>query len=119
MLRNFGKEDTIQMAQVNGWEDDNEFLHLTAEIVRKKPEWLLEDICKKVGQKITYRQVVEGKKFPATVRNEIRNIYNKRMAIEIKIVEDCMEQSKKEFRKIVPYIILSFIVALTLLSLFQ
>ncbi len=104
------------MKKITGWDDDNEFLHLTAEIVRKNPEWFLEDICKKVGQKITYRQVQEGEKFPAAVRNEIRNIYNKRMVIEIKIVEDCMEQSKKEFRKIVPYIILAIMVALTLLS---
>ena len=106
------------MKKITGWDDDNKFLHLTAEIVRKNSEWLLEDICKKVGQKITYRQVVEGKKFPAAVRNEIRNIYNKRMAIEIKIAEDCMEQSKRELKKIVPYIILCFMAALTLLSLF-
>lgn len=104
------------MRQITGWKDDNHFLHATAELVRKNAEWLLEDICKKVGQKITYRQVQEGKKFPAAVRNEIRNIYNKRMEIEIKIAEDCMEQSKKEFRKIVPYMILIVMVVLLILS---
>lgn len=104
------------MNNITGWEDDNEFLHVTAELVRKNAEWLLEDICKKVGQKITYRQVQEGEKFPAAVRNEIRYIYNKRMAIEIRIAENCMEQSKEEFRKIVPYIVLAVMAALTLLS---
>lgn len=104
------------MRQITGWEDDNHFLHATAELVRKNPEWFLEDICKKVGQKITYRQVREGKKFPAAVRNEIRNIYNKRMEIEIRIAENCMEQSRKEFRKIVPYMILVVMVVLLISS---
>lgn len=104
------------MNQITGWEDDNEFLQITANLLNKRPEWLLEDICKKVGQKITYRQVIEGKKFPSAVRNEIRNIYNKRMTIEIKIIKDCMEQSKKEFRKIVPYMILVVMVVLTILA---
>lgn len=103
------------MSQITGWENDNNFLHATANLLNKRPEWILEDICKKVGQKITYRQVLEGGKFPAAVRNEIRYIYNKRMAIEIKIVKDCMEQSKKEFRKIVPYMILVVMIVLTIL----
>ena len=118
ILESFGKEDTMQMKKITGWEDDNHFLHVTAELVRKNAEWLLEDICEKVGQKITYRQIEEGRRFPVAVRNEIRNIYNKRIAIEIRIAENCMEQSKEEFHKIVPYIILCFIAALTLLSLF-
>ncbi len=116
MLGSFGKENTTQMKKITGWDDDNEFLQITANLLNKNPEWLLEDICKKVGQKITYRQVVEGEKFPAAVRNEIRNIYNERMAIEIKIAEDCMEQSKKEFLKIVPYMILVVVAVLAILS---
>lgn len=106
------------MKKIISWQDDNKFLHATAILIDQRPEWLLEDICEKVGKKITYRQVVEGKKFPIMVRNEIRNIYNKRMATENKIAENCIEQSKRELKKIVPRIVLSFMVALTLLSLF-
>ena len=41
------------MNKIIGWENDSHFLHATAELVRKNAEWLLEDICEKVGQKIT------------------------------------------------------------------
>jgi len=106
------------MNKITGWTDDKKFLEATAVLIFQDPEDLWEDLCKKTGAKVTYREMQRGRQFPFSIRNELRDIYNKRMVIEIKIAEDCMEQSKKEFRKIVPYIILSFIVALTLLSLF-
>lgn len=107
------------MNKITGWEDDRKFLEATAELIFRDPEDLWEDLCKKIGVKMTYREMQRGRQFPFSIRNELRDIYNKRMVVETKIAEDCMEQSKRELKKIVPYIILSFMAALTLLSLFQ
>lgn len=105
------------MKQVTGWKDDKKFLEATAELIFQDPKDLWEDLCKKVDVKVTYRQIQRGRQFPFSIRNELRNIYNKRIAIETKIVEDCVEQSKKEFRKIVPYMILVVMAVLTMLSI--
>jgi len=115
MLGRFGKENTTQMNKITGWIDDKKFLEATAALIFQDPEDLWEDLCKKTGVKVTYRQMQRGRQFPFSIRNELRNTYNKRMAIEIKIAKDCMEQSKKEFRKIVPYIILVVVIVLTIL----
>lgn len=119
MLGRFGKENVTQMKKITGWTDDKKFLEATAALIFQDPEDLWEDLCKKTGVKVTYRQMQRGRQFPFSIRNELRNTYNKRMAIEEKIAEDCIKQSKRELKKIVPYIILSFMAALTLLSLFQ
>lgn len=105
------------MKQVTGWKDDKKFLEATAGLLFQNSEDLWEDLCKRTGEKMTYREVKKGKSFPFSIRNELRNIYNRRMAIEMKIVDDCIEQSKKEFRKIVPYMILVVMAVLTMLSI--
>ena len=103
------------MKQITGWKDDKKFLEATAELIFQDPEDLWEDLCKKTGVKITYRQIQRGRQFPFSIRNELRNTYNRRIATEEKIAEECIEQAK-EIVKIVPYIIIGLMALFSILS---